>query len=133
MPRCRRRWVGSFSRLSPSKRISPVVAGKRPAMTFTVVLLPEPFGPISPTISSLRTVRSRPSTALTPPKWRERARSSSTVSTEEPVGPQVHGRDDQRAEEQVAPVAEETQAFHQHRLHEDHRGEGTEDVLETAD
>jgi hypothetical protein len=39
-------------------------------MTFTAVLLPEPFGPIRPTISRSFTLRSSPSTARTPPKWR---------------------------------------------------------------
>ncbi len=46
----------------------PAVGGNRPQIRLTIVLLPEPFGPIRPRISPRATARSTPSTARTPPK-----------------------------------------------------------------
>src|SRR5688572_19428173 len=137
IPSCRRLWVGKPARFVPLKTISPDVSGNRPVTTFTAVLLPEPFGPIRPTISPSFTSRSSPSTALTPPKWRAARRSSSTAApaifTKQSLGPEIHRQNDQRAEQQVAPVAEVAQALDQERLHEDHRGEGAEDAVQAAD
>src|SRR5439155_12378776 len=107
--------------------ISPAVKGNSPAIRLTVVLLPEPLGPIRPTISPSFTVRSSPSTARTPPKWRDTAFSSSTVPPEQAVRPQVHRQDDERAEQEVAPIAEESQSFDEECLNEDHRRERAED------
>src|SRR5437773_12481384 len=93
-------------------------------MRLTAVLLPEPLGPIRPTISPSATVRSRPSSARTPPKWRATPFSSSTPPPEESLWPQVHRQDDERAEEEVAPVAEIAQSLDQQYLDEDHRRQG---------
>src|SRR5688572_1949805 len=133
IPSCRRLCVGSPSRGFPLNRIAPEVSGKSPVMTFTAVLLPEPFGPMSPTISVCATFRSRPSTARTPPKWRASRRNSSTPPPEQSLRTQIHRHDDQCPEQQVAPVAEVAQAFDEKRLYEDHRGEGAEDAVQAPD
>src|SRR5882672_7877528 len=101
-------------------------------MTLTAVLLPEPLGPIRPTISPCATFRSRPSTARTPPKWRATLLSSSTPPPKEPLWSQVHRQHDQGAEEQVAPVAEAAQPFDQEHLDEDHRRQGSKNTGEPA-
>src|SRR5215510_6918797 len=146
IPRPTRSCTGVRARSSPRNRIVPEVSGKSPVTRFTVVLLPEPFGPISPTISPSATVRSSPSRARTPPKWREACESSSMAgrakeasraredrSVDQAVRPEIHGEDDQRTEEQVAPVAEEAQPLDQQALHEDHRRERAEYAREPAD
>src|SRR5262245_47622742 len=138
--------TGVRARSSPRNRIVPEVSGKRPLTRLTVVLLPDPLGPISPTISPSATVRSSPSTARTPPKWREARVSSSMASraeeasharkdrgVDQAVRPEIHGEDDQRTEEQIAPVAEKAQPLDQESLHEDHRREGAEYAREPAD
>src|SRR2546426_4137073 len=102
-------------------------------MMLTAVLLPEPLGPIRPTISPCATFRSRPSTARTPPKWRATPFSSSTPPPQEPLWPQVHRQDDERAEEEVAPVAEIAQSLDQQYLDEDHRCQGAKNIGEAAD
>src|SRR3989442_1879554 len=102
-------------------------------MILTAVLLPEPLGPISPTISPCATLRSRPSTARTPPKWRATLFSSSTPPPKQPMRPQVHRQDDERAEEEVAPVAEIAQSLDQQYLDEDHRCQGAKNIGEAAD
>ena len=79
MPRPSRLCTGTPLRFVPRKRIAPAVSGKSPLTRFTVVLLPEPLGPISPKISPSATAKSRPSTARTPPKYRDAAFSSSIV------------------------------------------------------
>src|SRR5437773_1118108 len=101
-------------------------------MRLTAVLLPEPLGPIRPTISPSATVRSRPSSARTPPKWRSTPFSSSTPPPEESLWPQVHRQDDERAEEEVAPVAEIAQPLDQKDLDEDHRRQGAKYIGESA-
>src|SRR3972149_6594022 len=111
--------------------MAPEVSGNRPVMRLTVVLLPEPFGPIRPTISPSPTVSSSPSTARAPPKWRATCVRSSTAPArqfalqpgqrariEHPARPQVHRQHDQRPEQQIAPVAQVAQAFDQESLHE---------------
>src|SRR5882672_9952854 len=100
----------------------PAERPNSPDTRFTVVLLPEPFGPIRPTISPWRTLRSSPSTALTPPKCRDTPFSSSTPAPPEKAArAQVHDQHDERAEQQVAPVAQVAQARDEEALHEDHR------------
>src|SRR3954470_15893069 len=47
-------------------------------MQLNAVVLPAPFGPISPTISHSSTFRFRPSIAVRPPKRMVRSRTSST-------------------------------------------------------
>src|SRR5690606_5526208 len=51
-----------------------------PSAILTVVLLPEPFGPISVTISSRRTERSTPRTSQRPPRWMPALTSSTRFS-----------------------------------------------------
>src|SRR6266498_5642903 len=53
---------------SPSKTIRPAVGGKIPVTRLKNVVLPAPFGPISPTIRPSSTSRSTSSRAAKPPK-----------------------------------------------------------------
>ena len=78
-PRLRRVCAGSRSIAAPSSRIVPPVGRTVPAMQLKSVVLPAPFGPISPTISPRRTAIETESTAATPPNRRETARTSSIV------------------------------------------------------
>ena len=66
MPRRMRRCGGRVARSRPSNWIDPPPRSV-PAMQFTSVLLPEPFGPMSPTRSPAPTERSTPSSATKPP------------------------------------------------------------------
>src|SRR5260370_41602900 len=71
MPSPGRRWAGRQTgscRLS-SKRMLPPLAGKMPVTTLKIVVLPEPFGPINPTISPLSIRKSKFWTACNPPKF----------------------------------------------------------------
>ena len=63
----------------PSKMTRPFVSGNRPQIRFTIVLFPEPFGPIRPSTSPAATFKLTPSTARTPPKFLARLSSSSTA------------------------------------------------------
>ncbi len=49
----------------PSSMMLPVLGGVRPAMIFSNVVLPQPDGPITPTISPRRTAKSMPLSAGT--------------------------------------------------------------------
>src|SRR5262249_40855268 len=99
----------------PSNRIWPVVGWESPHTRLTVVLLPEPLGPIRPNTSPGRIEKSMPSTARTPPKYLERPRISSTAllavellaaeearepprrrGIDQAVRAQIHGQHDQR-------------------------------------
>src|SRR5215207_1907042 len=134
---------------SPRNSTAPAVGGNRPQIRLTIVLFPEPFGPISPKIRPGSTLRSTPSTARTPPKCLLSPLSASTdcfsPPREEPLEPHdgggiekpprahVHRQHDQAAEEQVAPVPHEAQPLDQEALDEDHGDEGPEDVREPAE
>src|SRR5262245_39138243 len=67
-------------------------------MTLNNVLLPEPFGPITPTISWLSTERSTPSSARTPRNLsdtfstRSSTLSAPSTSRIQPGGPAFHTR-----------------------------------------
>ena len=61
----------------PSSVIRPALGFNVPAMRLKRVVFPAPFGPISPTISPRPIAIDTASTALTPPKCRETARTSS--------------------------------------------------------
>ena len=52
----------------PSKRMLPASLRSVPEMQFTSVLLPDPLGPIRPSRSPGRTIRSTLSSAVKPPK-----------------------------------------------------------------
>jgi hypothetical protein len=51
MPRRQTRCDGTAARSAPSKRSDPLRARSRPAIVFTSVVLPAPFGPMTATIS----------------------------------------------------------------------------------
>src|SRR5581483_114142 len=79
-------------------------------MRLNSVVLPAPFGPITLTISPSSTCRSSSSTHLRPPNAIDTPRSSSSAATsddlhaalaEQPVRPQDHERDQERAEDDV--------------------------------
>src|SRR6266446_3879810 len=53
---------------APSKRMAPASARRNPVMRLAAVLLPAPFGPMSPVILPRATVKEQSSTARRPPK-----------------------------------------------------------------
>src|SRR5262245_963716 len=63
----------------PSRVMLPPLAGKMPVTRLKIVVLPEPFGPINPTISPSSTWRSKPWTACNPPKFFLRPTASSSA------------------------------------------------------
>src|SRR5271165_4596006 len=63
----------------PSKRIEPAFGAKVPDSMLKIVLLPDPFGPISPRISPSPTANETSLTAVKPPN---RLKSPVTSSTE---------------------------------------------------
>ena len=58
---------GRPSRCASSRVMAPPSARSRPPMTLSSVVLPEPLGPISPTISPRPTANDTPARASTPP------------------------------------------------------------------
>src|SRR5437879_13787505 len=68
---------------SPAKATDPLVGEWKPLRRLKQVVLPAPFGPISPTISPVSTVRLRLLTAASPPKRFERSRASSSGMCQE--------------------------------------------------
>ncbi len=62
--------------VSPS-RMLPVRGAVKPVMTSSIVVLPAPFGPISPSTSPGASVKLTVSRAMTPPKATEMSRTSS--------------------------------------------------------
>ena len=66
-PSATRAWAGSASTARPPRRIVPALGRWLPARQSNRVVLPAPFGPISPTISAGETVKDSPSTATLPP------------------------------------------------------------------
>ncbi len=66
MPRRARRWVGTFERSRPSNSTLPESGFKSPSRQLKKVVLPAPFGPISPTISCGSTSRLTWSSAVIP-------------------------------------------------------------------
>src|SRR6266852_7674363 len=65
---------------SPSKRMLPSSFLSVPAMQLTSVLLPEPFGPMRPTRSPGRTMKSTRSSAVKPPTLLVTPETSSSAS-----------------------------------------------------
>ena len=63
-----------FVASSPSTSTLPAVGRWKPVIAFRSVVLPAPFGPITPRIVPSGSSRSTPSTALTPTKWTARPR-----------------------------------------------------------
>src|SRR5262249_1992859 len=120
---------------APLKTTRPGVGGSKPLMRWPIVLLPEPFGPMRPTISPRPTARSIPSTARTPPKCLVSPRRSSTGAilardhqplegkhgpgVEQSARAHIHREHDQPAEQQIAPIAHEAKTLDQKALDED--------------
>src|SRR5258705_11601663 len=116
-------------------RTWPAVAGNRPQTRLTTVDLPEPFGPIRPNTSPRGTLRSRPSTARTPPKCLLSPLSSSIARLpvanphafdggyrrriDKAARPDIHSEENEAPEQQAAPVAKEAQPLDQKTLDED--------------
>ena len=69
MPARATSWAGHRVASRPSIRMRPALGEKRPEMMLRSVVLPDPFGPISPTISPGRRLRSTPSRARRPAKF----------------------------------------------------------------
>src|SRR6476646_9242538 len=78
MPRLMIRCGGRPASSWPSNVIEPAVGGNVPESMLKIVLLPDPFGPIRPTISPRSTLNDTLLTAVNPPK---RFESPLTVST----------------------------------------------------
>src|SRR5262245_4438420 len=92
IPAATRAWVGLPVMSAPSNRTRPDVGAVRPAITFTMVLFPEPLGPIRPRISPLASWKDTPSTALTPPKCLARLSTSSTERAPPSLDQALHRR-----------------------------------------
>src|SRR5512139_1181618 len=115
MPRAAMTWLGSPSMRRPSSVMDPAVGGMSPETRLRSVVLPAPFGPMSPCTSPASTRREAPSTAASPPKVRRTPSSSS--STGLPPRPQPGPdpgrqrgdalRQEEDDEEQHRPVHEE--------------------------
>src|SRR5262249_23261984 len=134
---------------APLKMTLPAVGGSKPQMRLTIVLLPEPFGPMRPTISPRGTARSIPSTARTPPKclvspWRssigailagdhQPLEGKDGPGVEQSARAHIHREHHQPAEQQIAPIAHEAKTFDQKALDEDDREEGAEYIGKAAE
>src|SRR5438552_3914036 len=59
----------------------PAAGSSSPVIALKVVVLPAPFGPMSPVMQSASTSRSTSLTALSPPKRTVRPRTSSSATT----------------------------------------------------
>src|SRR5229473_2576157 len=130
-------------------RTWPAVTGNRPQTRLTTVDLPEPFGPMRPNTSPCGTLRSRPSTARTPPKCLLSPLSSSIARLpvanphafdsgdrrriDESTRPDIHSEQNEAPEQQVAPVAKEAQPLDQKALDEDDGDQSPEHARETAE
>src|SRR5579864_2281538 len=121
---------------APRNRTRPAVGARNPVTRLKSVVLPAPFGPISPTISPSRTVNETPSTARSPPNVRDRPETSSTApppqqraeppredgteppredGVEHPVR-QIRGHEDEdRAVEEQPVFFQEPERLRQHR------------------
>src|SRR3989441_136407 len=61
-------WASRPVSRRPRKTTSPAAGAKRPVNALKSVVFPEPFGPITPTVSPSATTTSTPSRATSPPK-----------------------------------------------------------------
>src|SRR5213593_3145823 len=100
MPRRTIACAGTRSRSLPSKWSAPESGAYRRVITLKAVVLPAPFGPISPTIWPLSSSSESPSSARMPPSRREtcsRTRSATGPPTLRPAAPRSkHGSDNAR-------------------------------------
>ena len=69
MPLWQMRLAGRPPISSPANAMLPAVGGYMPATQLKIVLLPEPFGPISPRISPSLTSNETLSTAMNAPNF----------------------------------------------------------------
>src|SRR2546427_1858631 len=69
---------------------APSLGGSMPAIMLSSVVLPDPFGPMMPTISPRSTPKDTSETATSPRKRFVRPRTSSST----PCSPRVQGADD---------------------------------------
>src|SRR2546423_3581131 len=133
---CGRRAVMSSS-FPPSPRSTtwPWSAAVCPVRTFKSVVLPAPFGPMSPTMAPSGRSKETPSTARTPPKWRWTLRSVSRgagTPADQPFGTEDGDDDQDDAIEDLAVIA--CGAEHFGKCGEEHRaGEGSGDSRRSAD
>ena len=68
MPSLTMRWVSQFVMSLPSKRTVPLSDRWFPVMRLKTVVLPAPFGPMSPTMAPWPTSKEISFTAISPPK-----------------------------------------------------------------
>jgi hypothetical protein len=78
-PRPIRRSGLSWDTSRPPIQISPDVGFRLPAIRLNSVVLPAPFGPISPTISPAASFKDMPATAVFPSNRFTRSRASITA------------------------------------------------------
>src|SRR5882757_1282248 len=81
MPRLMMRWGAAPAISAPSNSIEPAVGTSVPDSMLKIVLLPEPFGPIRPTISPCSTLNDTLLTAVKPPKRFTNPLTTSTAGT----------------------------------------------------
>jgi len=76
--------AGCFRSDTPSKRTSPESGRYSRVMTLNAVVLPAPFGPMSPEICPSSTSNETPSSATMPPKRRVTSRTSRRAIARQP-------------------------------------------------
>ena len=143
-------WAGSPSIDFPASRMAPASGFRAPERRLSAVVLPEPFGPIRPTISDLPTVIDQgPFTATRPPNRRVRPSTSrrgrghaglrvcsrsgfSFVRSTEPGDAVGHAVDDQHEDEaeEDAEIVREVGAQH---LEEDRQRDRPREAVPTGD
>src|SRR3954452_11220076 len=93
MPLLIMRYGGAPAISAPANFIEPAVGGKVPESMLKIVLLPEPFGPIRPSISPCSTLNDTLLTAVKPPNRFTRPSTTSTaVLSVGHLSPQGRGR-----------------------------------------
>src|SRR5207245_3236259 len=118
--------------VGPSRGALPPSARRCREMRLMSVVLPAPFGPMSPKACPAATARSTRSTAWTPPKVLLSCRVSSNIRGSDPAREIDDDREQDGSLEDVAVVLERAQQLGQRG--EDRRAEdGAEDVRDTTD
>src|SRR5215468_3665394 len=103
MPLWHMRLAGRPAISSPANVTRPEVGRYMPAMQLKIVLLPDPFGPIRPTISPSSTSKETCETAVKPPKVLLKpetvrratgysARVGARGGAGDPIGPPAHAQ-----------------------------------------
>src|SRR5207245_7398917 len=99
--------------VAPSSRTLPPSARRCPEMRLMSVVLPAPFGPMSPKACPAATARSTRSTAWTPPKVLLSCRVSSNIRGSDPAREIDDDREQDGSLEDVAVVLERAQQLGQ--------------------